>query len=766
MNKNRKYFSVRRDEDYYYAVEYRNTWLPTKKDIEFSFCKTEDDANYIIEQMISIIPDWKPIKNIVWLYENDLEQYKKVLNVLRNKTQKTRDNGNYLSTLKEGTVHFRIGTKQHSGSHLELGLVYTQGELYLPFLNKSLLKIDNLDAARRFNQTFSGLIWFNTNEYVMNCIANKDVKSIFVQAKDLANNGEVMVLSREQERTVINSLYATNKEKLEKSQVLYEKLDQLNKMRGLYQIKETTQNLIKQQRAERILDLDTFSSKNNYSSLFVGSSGTGKTEVARLYADILWSLGVIPERKFMEVSKEDFVSQYIGETEVKTKEVIKQAKGGVLFVDEAYMLANNTEKNEKDYGKIALEIIMRAMENEKNNLTVIFAGYETEIENLLDVNQGLRSRFPNKFIFEPYSKSELVEIMKDSIKSKGFMLQVYDQTLINYFEKQMQNGELLGNGRTVRNLVERLIIEQKIALSNNLGLEPKIILPQIVEKALLQKTKRNEVALDELAKNGIEKLNKLIGLDTIKAEVLNWTNHLQIERKRAILNINSKKPMLHLEFRGSPGTSKTTVARIIADILKGTGLISRGHFKEVTRADLVAEYMGQTSIKVKNVIKEMDGGVLFIDEAYSLIQGDNDVFGKEAVDTLIAEMENKREDLVIILAGYQDDMEQLMNSNPGFRSRVSKSFVFEDYSSSELLDIFKLKLEQENFAIEVQALEEVRKYIEKQKQNGQIDGNGRWVRNLLEQINMKASNRLISIEDPTLYDLQTFVVDDVLKVAN
>jgi SpoVK/Ycf46/Vps4 family AAA+-type ATPase len=331
---------------------------------------------------------------------------------------------------------------------------------------------------------------------------------------------------------------------------------------------------------------------------------------------------------------------------------------------------------------------------------------------------------------------------------------------------QMQQGELLGNGRTVRNLVEKVITEQKMSLVDNPRLDTSIISSQIVEKAFFQKNKRNEVALEELAKNGKDKLNKLIGLTSIKAEVINWTNHIQIERKRAEMNVNTKKPTLHLEFRGSPGTSKTTVARIIADILKGTGLISRGHFKEVTRADLVAEYMGQTSIKVKNVFKEMDGGVLFIDEAYSLIQGDNDVFGKEAIDTLIAEMENKREDIVVILAGYPDDMEQLMNSNPGFRSRVSKSFVFEDYSSAELLDIFKLKLEQENFAMENQALEEVKKYIEKQKQSGKIDGNGRWVRNLLEQINMKASNRLITIENPSLYDLQTFVVDDVLKVAN
>ena len=163
-NANRKYFSVRRDEDYYYAVEYRNTWLPTKKDIEFSFCKSEDDANYVIDQMISIIPDWTPIKNIMWLFENDLEQYKKIIGPLQDKSQKTRDNGNYLSTLKENKVEFRIGTKKHSGIHLELGLVYFKGELYLPFLNKYILGIDTLEAAKRFNQTFSGLIWFHKNE--------------------------------------------------------------------------------------------------------------------------------------------------------------------------------------------------------------------------------------------------------------------------------------------------------------------------------------------------------------------------------------------------------------------------------------------------------------------------------------------------------------------------------------------------------------------------------------------------------------------------
>jgi stage V sporulation protein K len=310
-------------------------------------------------------------------------------------------------------------------------------------------------------------------------------------------------------------------------------------------------------------------------------------------------------------------------------------------------------------------------------------------------------------------------------------------------------------------MIAEIVSNHKLRIVENNGNFYKIH-PEDVRMVNKKKETRSQETIKKMQESAIAKLDSLIGLNQLKKEIKTWSNYIKVEKKREEMNLSSNKISLHMTFKGSPGTGKTTVARIMGDILQSNGLLSRGHFKEVTRSDLVAEYMGQTSIKVKKLMKEMEGGVLFIDEAYSLVQGENDVYGKEAVDTLIAEMENKRDDLVVILAGYSNEIEELLESNPGFKSRISNNFEFQDYSANELVDLLKMNITAQNLILTSEAESKIIQYIFKEKQNNNVDGNGRWVRNVVDKLKKNQANRLAESNEFTEKSIMTIEANDVL----
>ncbi len=264
------------------------------------------------------------------------------------------------------------------------------------------------------------------------------------------------------------------------------------------------------------------------------------------------------------------------------------------------------------------------------------------------------------------------------------------------------------------------------------------------------------------AKSSAYELDSLIGLNSVKKEVQTLTNFIKIQQKRAEQGLKSSSVSYHCVFTGNPGTGKTTVARIVADIYKNLGVLKKGHLVETDRAGLVAEYVGQTAVKTNKIIDSALDGVLFIDEAYSLVGGGESDYGKEAIATLLKRMEDDRERLVVILAGYTKDMKQFIDSNPGLQSRFNRYIEFPDYTSNELYQIFALNLKKYDYHITDDAKAALQHFFEEAVAHKDANfGNGRFVRNIFEKVLEHQANRLASESNLTTERLSEITIEDL-----
>ncbi|GAA0737487.1 AAA family ATPase [Clostridium oceanicum] len=474
--------------------------------------------------------------------------------------------------------------------------------------------------------------------------------------------------------------------------------------------------------------------------IFTGNPGTGKTTIARIVAKYLKTLGYLSSGHLVEVSRNDLVSKYVGETAEKTMGKIESAKGGILFIDEAYSLAR--DKNDT-FGIEAVDTLVKAVEDNREDLVVILAGYSKEMSSFLKTNSGLKSRFNYNIEFEDYNPEELLKISKIISKSKGYNIDKNcDEGLLEEFErKQIKGKNDSGNGRLARNIVEKAISNQSKRLIE-------------LHKNKFDKDKLNILILEDFRLNEKKKFNlelelsKIIGLNEVKSFIRDLEKQLIAKEKRKKLGVNVKSTQsLNMIFTGNPGTGKTTVARLIADLMKKMGILKSGQIVETDKSELIGQHIGETTKKTREIFESALGGVLFIDEAYSLMSSENDPIGKEVVDSLVKLIEDYREDIVVILAGYSKEMNEFLKSNSGLKSRFPLKVNFPDYNLNELVEIGKIMIKNKNFVLAGNAEDELRLSIDQGKRKGgESSGNGRLVRNIIEKTIRKQSSRIADLE--------------------
>lgn len=502
--------------------------------------------------------------------------------------------------------------------------------------------------------------------------------------------------------------------------------------------------------------------------VFTGNPGTGKTTVARMIGEIFHDLGLLKRGHLVEVKASDLVAEFVGGTSAKTNQVIDQALDGVLFIDEAYSL---TEPERGGFGQEAVDLLLKRMEDDRERLVVIAAGYPDKMERFLKSNPGLSRRFPkeNRLVFPDYTPEELWQILEQMLAGRDIPLDEAITPVLRDLVAAIYatRDETFGNAGEMRNLAEALdrrrafrIVRSKAPLDSPLLLED---IPETYRAYL----PREEIDLAEL----MAEMEGLVGLREVKDFIRSLASRLQLDLARARQNpqLALESPLQHLVFVGSPGTGKTTVARLIGRIYQRLGLLRRGHCVEVSRADLVAGYVGQTALKTREKIKEAFDGVLFIDEAYALDRGGPADFGHEAIDTLVKAMEDFRSRLLVIVAGYPGEMERFIRSNPGLKSRFGMQVSFASFSIDELVEIFLCMARREGYVVPRPVIRRVYKRLAWQAaREGDQFGNARSVKILFETMKRRLAERKLrelgpvqQDADVTGMDLSTFSVEDV-----
>ena len=499
--------------------------------------------------------------------------------------------------------------------------------------------------------------------------------------------------------------------------------------------------------------------------ILTGNPGTGKTTVARKLGEILYAMKLLSAPDIVECERKDIVGKYQNSAGENMGKYCDLAMGKLLFIDEAYSFAPVNDAGTKDAEATkAVEVLMKRMEDDAGKFAVVLAGYPAPMDNFIRVNEGIARRITHRIHIDDYSAVELVKIFTQMAQRQGYHLAADTESVLFRKVNEMlaTKDKNWGNAGEMAKLLEAV----KGRLSLRIRELPKeqrtAEVYQTIQPEDIPFEQRKVLSADE----ALAELDKLVGLDNIKQQMRQMVESFRADEARAKLTgeiVRREAP--HYIFMGNPGTGKTTVARLMADILTSLGVLSRGHLVEVTEKDLVAGYTGQTAIKTSNVIDSAMGGVLFIDEAYSLNKGDGGGFGIEAINTLLQRLTADAGKFVCVLAGYTKEMTAFLQTNSGLERRF-RTIQFDDYGPEALEKIFRNLLQKNGMRLDEGAEKGISAFFRTvyDQRNPQSFGNAGAVVNIFKQAKERQGARLAPMMEKGQclpYDLRTLTLVDI-----
>ncbi|MBW8482489.1 AAA family ATPase [Actinomadura parmotrematis] len=517
--------------------------------------------------------------------------------------------------------------------------------------------------------------------------------------------------------------------------------EELAALVGLTDVKEEVQALVAEARAVRLRRAAGMAAAGTRPRhlVFAGNPGTGRRSVAAIVGRVYAGLGVLSQGQLVEADRSDLLGDYATDTALKVRRAVQSALGGVLVVRDPHEAAPADPARARE----VMDALVGALHDEPDDLLVVLTGPEDELNGLLRGRPDLAALFPRTLVFPDLTGAQLVRVFEQGAADAGYALGAGVTGKVGGLLQGAQRGPGFANARLAAGL-----LEWSVAMQGRRVLADGVVdETERLDEILLEDVPDTLVAAPRRASGDpLAEIDRLVGLAGIKAEIHRLVADARMAPDRDRAGMRLRSPARHLVFVGNPGTAKTTVARLLAAVYADLGLLDSGHLVEVTRSQLVGEFVGQTAPKVRAAVERARGGVLFIDEAYALTPGDSfdgRDFGQEAVDELVQAMENHRHDLVVIVAGYKSRMERFLASNPGLAGRFPRTLEFGDYSDDELVEIYASMAADQGFVLADGLLDAVRLRLGAEKHTESF-ANARFVRNLLEETIANQGRRLTS----------------------
>lgn len=579
-----------------------------------------------------------------------------------------------------------------------------------------------------------------TNQYKNGWLVEKDILYKILENQASRLSKKAFITNQDLKQIEIEDIPVSKK-----IETVDEILAMLDELIGMDVVKKSVRDLCQSiQNNQKRKDMGLAAENPKVHMVLTGNPGTGKTTVARILGKLFHAMQLLPSDKVVETAGLDMTAGYVGQTKDKVNELCDKAMGGVLFIDEAYYLAGQ-EGASNSFGSEAIGTLLKRMEDDRGKFVVIAAGYQNEMQNFLRMNPGLDSRFGYKIHIEDYSADELFKILQLQMKKSQFVFSSNDKSEAiaqNAVQELCKNKTKdFANARAIRNLFDtiKLRMDSRIAKLS----------PELLTKETLTTICSTDIPYNENRKTSeediFEELNELIGMQKVKNAIKELYNTIKINIELEKLGQNPKKPEIHFALTGNPGTGKTTLARILGKLFNSIGLLSSDKVIECDRSKIVAKYVGHTAQNMQRLCDDATGGILFIDEVYTLATDD---FGHEATDTLMKRMEDDRGKFVVVVAGYENKMNEWMSTNEGLASRFTHHIHIDDYNATELYELFCLYVKKEGLSLTKEAKDIACQFIQQIWNNRSSDfANGRTIRKFFDSVVRKKNSRVISLKE-------------------